>query len=199
MGNSTDVVFCLQAYMNPFARWLDHGRFQCNFCGATSECPREYMCNLGADGRRMDWAQRPELCRGSVEYAAPGELLFTFRMGKLTDAVFCVTAEYMVRPPMAPALMFCIDVSLAAVQVSVVKQSPSHTQIPNHHPITDRSLSIRAVGRDDVGGGGHRANAGLGPRTQTHARGYLHVRQRDSFLPHARRDGDAADVGGARR
>ena len=72
MGNSTDVVFCLQAYMNPFARWLDHGRFQCNFCGATSECPREYMCNLGADGRRMDWAQRPELCRGSVEYAAPG-------------------------------------------------------------------------------------------------------------------------------
>ena len=85
-----------KAYMNPFARWLDHGRFQCNFCGATSECPREYMCNLGADGRRMDWAQRPELCRGSVEYAAP--------------------AEYMVRPPMAPALMFCIDVSLAAVQ-----------------------------------------------------------------------------------
>jgi len=44
----------------------------------------------------------------------------------------------MVRPPMAPALMFCIDVSLAAVQVSV-QQSPSHTQIPNHHPITDRS------------------------------------------------------------
>jgi protein transport protein SEC24 len=64
---------------------------------------------------------------------------------------------------MAPALMFCIDVSLAAVQVSVDKQSPSHTQIPNHHPITDRSLSIRAVGRDDVGGGGDRANAGLVP------------------------------------
>ena len=39
---------------------------------------------------------------------------------------------------MAPALMFCIDVSLAAVQVSA-QQSPSHTQIPNHHPITDRS------------------------------------------------------------
>ena len=165
--------------MNPFARWLDHARFQCNFCGATSECPREYMCNLGADGRRMDWAQRPELCRGSVEYAAP--------------------AEYMVRPPMAPALMFCIDVSLAAVQVSVDKQSPFHTQIPNHHPITDRSLSIRAVGRDDVRGGGDRANAGFRARTQAHARGYLHVRQRDSFLPQARRDGDAADVGRARR
>ena len=85
-----------KAYMNPFARWLDHGRFQCNFCQATSECPREYMCNLGADGKRMDWQQRPELCRGSVEYAAP--------------------AEYMVRPPMAPALFFCVDVSLAAVQ-----------------------------------------------------------------------------------
>ena len=87
--------------MNPFARWLDHGRFQCNFCQATSECPREYMCNLGADGKRMDWQQRPELCRGSVEYAAP--------------------AEYMVRRPMAPALIFCVDVSLAAVQSGAVE------------------------------------------------------------------------------
>ena len=51
------------------------------------------------------------------------------------------------------------------------KQSPFHTQIPNHHPINNRSLSIRAVGRDDVGGGGDRANAGFRARTQTHARG----------------------------
>ena len=85
-----------KAYMNPFARFLDHSRFQCNFCSHVTEVPRDYMCNLGADGRRQDWTERPELCRGSVEYVAP--------------------AEYMVRPPMAPALFFCVDVNPAAVQ-----------------------------------------------------------------------------------
>ena len=85
-----------KAYMNPFVRFLDHTRVQCNFCTHVTECPREYMCNLGADGRRRDWMERPELCRGSVEYNAP--------------------KEYMVRPPMAPALFFCIDVSPGAVQ-----------------------------------------------------------------------------------
>ena len=84
-----------KAYMNPFMRFLDHTRFQCNFCTHVTECPREYMCNLGGDGRRRDWMERPELCRGSVEYNAP--------------------KEYMVRPPMSPALFFCIDVSTAAI------------------------------------------------------------------------------------
>ena len=85
-----------KAYMNPFARFLDHSRFRCNFCSHVTETPRDYACNLGADGRRQDWTERPELCRGSVEYVAP--------------------AEYMVRPPMAPALFFCVDVNPAAVQ-----------------------------------------------------------------------------------
>jgi len=85
-----------KAYMNPYNRWLDHGRFSCVFCAHTTEAPREYMCQLGQDGRRADWAERPELHKGSVEYAAPG--------------------EYMVRPPMAPALFFLVDVNPVAVQ-----------------------------------------------------------------------------------
>jgi len=85
-----------KAYMNPYNRWLDHGRFSCVFCAHTTEAPREYMCPLGADGRRTDLAERPELHKGSVEYAAPG--------------------EYMVRPPMAPALFFLVDVNPVAVQ-----------------------------------------------------------------------------------
>ena len=85
-----------KAYMNPFMRWLDHSRFACNFCGFAGECPREYGCALGADGRRSDWSERPELCKGSVEYVAP--------------------PEYMVRAPMSPALFFCVDVSPRAVE-----------------------------------------------------------------------------------
>jgi len=85
-----------KAYLNPFMRFVEGGRrFQCNLCAFVNECPREYMCNLGPDGRRQDCLERPELCKGSVEYVAP--------------------EEYMVRPPMPPAFFFCVDVTHAAV------------------------------------------------------------------------------------
>ena len=94
-------VRCLRckAYVNPGMRWVDHFRFACNFCAHVSECPREYACALGSDGKRQDWMQRPELCRGSVEYMAP--------------------EEYMVRAPMRPSYFFVIDVSPSAVQSGV--------------------------------------------------------------------------------
>ncbi len=88
-----------KAYMNPFMRFLDHLRFQCNFCSFVTEVPQEYMCNIGQDGRRTDWTERSELCRGSVEYVAP--------------------AEYMVRPPMSPSYLFLIDVTAHAIQSGV--------------------------------------------------------------------------------
>ena len=75
-----------KAYMNPYMRFLDHLRFECNFCYFVTEVPHEYMCNLGANGKRTDWTERQELCRGTVEYVAP--------------------QEYMVRPPMAPTYLF---------------------------------------------------------------------------------------------
>jgi len=64
-----------KAYMNPYMRFVDHLRFECNFCYFVNEAPHEYMCNLGADGKRTDWTERQELCRGSVEYVAPSEYM----------------------------------------------------------------------------------------------------------------------------
>lgn len=85
-----------KAYVNPYMRWVDGGRnMQCCFCGATTEVPQEYQCHIGPDGERRDKFERPELCRGSVEMT--------------------VTAEYQVRPPMAPTHFFLIDVSQPAV------------------------------------------------------------------------------------
>jgi len=97
-NGTTGPVRCgrCKAYMNPFMRFLDHLRFQCNFCSFVTEVPPEYMCNIGHDGRRTDWTERPELCRGSVEYSAP--------------------AEYMVRPPMSPSYLFLIDVTAQSLQ-----------------------------------------------------------------------------------
>ncbi|KAI7835269.1 hypothetical protein COHA_010829, partial [Chlorella ohadii] len=69
-------------------------RYSCNVCAMVNEVPVEYFCTLDAAGRRIDQAERPELCSGSVEYIAP--------------------AEYMVRAPMPPTYVFVIDVSFAA-------------------------------------------------------------------------------------
>jgi protein transport protein SEC24 len=85
-----------KAYMNPFVRWRDGGNaWACSLCGGVNDTARDYFCPTAPDGRRADADERPELCRGSVEYEA-GE-------------------AYMVRPPMAPAYLFLIDASQAAV------------------------------------------------------------------------------------
>ncbi|KAI4313465.1 hypothetical protein L6164_026446 [Bauhinia variegata] len=86
-----------KAYVNPFMKFIDQGwRFICNLCGFTDETPRDYHCNLGPDGRRRDADERPELCRGTVEFVA--------------------TKEFMVREPMPAVYFFLIDVSMNAVQ-----------------------------------------------------------------------------------
>ncbi|XP_017698115.3 protein transport protein Sec24-like At4g32640 [Phoenix dactylifera] len=86
-----------KGYVNPFMRFVDQGRhFTCNLCGFTNETPRDYYCNLGPDGRRRDADERPELCRGTVEFVA--------------------TKEYMVRDPMPAVFFFIIDVTMNAIQ-----------------------------------------------------------------------------------
>ncbi|RWW70264.1 hypothetical protein BHE74_00022066 [Ensete ventricosum] len=54
-----------------------------------------------ASGRRCDLDQRPELCKGSVEFVA--------------------STEYMVRPPMPPLYFFLIDVSVPAVHSGLLE------------------------------------------------------------------------------
>ncbi|THU46580.1 hypothetical protein C4D60_Mb09t06430 [Musa balbisiana] len=75
----------------------ESGPIRCTRCkGFTNDTPRDYYCNLGPDGRRRDADERPELCRGTVEFVA--------------------TREYMVRDPMPAIFFFLIDVSMNAVQ-----------------------------------------------------------------------------------
>lgn len=48
---------------------------QFSVVGFTDETPRDYHCNLGPDGRRRDADERPELCRGTVEFIASKEYM----------------------------------------------------------------------------------------------------------------------------
>ena len=99
------IVRCKKCrlYINPFVQWLDSGRrWCCNICAAMNETPSAYFCHLehGVTGDRRDKYERPELCKGIVEYVAP--------------------SEYMVRPPQPPAYFFVIDVSATAAQCGVL-------------------------------------------------------------------------------
>ncbi|KAF7048208.1 hypothetical protein CFC21_057009 [Triticum aestivum] len=95
-----------KAYINPFMRFVDQGKiFICNLCGFSNDTPREYLCNLGPDGRRRDADDRPELCRGTVEFIA--------------------TKEFLVREPMPAVYFFLVDVSMNAVQTGVTAASCS--------------------------------------------------------------------------
>ncbi|XP_027095162.2 protein transport protein SEC24 C [Coffea arabica] len=95
-----------KAYINPFMKFIDQGRrYICNLCGATNETPREYQCNLGPDGRRRDADERPELCRGTVEFVA--------------------TKEFTVRDPMPAVYFFLIDVSMNSIQTGATEAACS--------------------------------------------------------------------------
>ncbi|GAV90421.1 Gelsolin domain-containing protein/zf-Sec23_Sec24 domain-containing protein/Sec23_trunk domain-containing protein/Sec23_helical domain-containing protein/Sec23_BS domain-containing protein [Cephalotus follicularis] len=111
-----------KGYINPFMKFIDQGkRFICNLCGFTDETPREYHCNLGPDGRRRDADERPELCRGTVEFVA--------------------TKEYMVRDPMPAVYFFLIDVSMNAVQIGATAAACSAiTQVITDLPEGPRTM-----------------------------------------------------------
>ena len=89
-----------RAYANPGWVWHDRtgGRtFTCNLCGSAGDAPPGWGAP-GVDpasGARADAASRPELCCGSVEYAAPPS--------------FCA------RPPRPPSRLFVLDASFGAV------------------------------------------------------------------------------------
>ncbi|XP_047095080.1 protein transport protein Sec24-like At3g07100 [Lolium rigidum] len=101
---SAGVIRCrrCRTYINPYVTFADAGRkWRCNLCSLLNDVPGEYFCALDASGRRYDTDQRPELCKGTVEFVAP--------------------TEYMVRPPMPPSYLFLIDVSVSAVRSGLLE------------------------------------------------------------------------------
>lgn len=85
-----------RAYINPYCKFTDYGRsYTCNICDFSNEVPSEYYCNLDEYGRRRDRLERPELCRGAVDFAVP--------------------KSYSTRPVQNPVYVFALDVSFQAV------------------------------------------------------------------------------------
>lgn len=63
-----------RAYINPFMMFRSGGnKFVCNLCTHPNDTPPEYFCATSPQGIRIDRDQRPELCRGTVEFVCPKE------------------------------------------------------------------------------------------------------------------------------
>lgn len=63
-----------RAYINPFMMFRSAGsQFVCNLCTYPNDTPSEYFCALTPQHVRVDRDQRPELCRGTVEFVVPKE------------------------------------------------------------------------------------------------------------------------------
>lgn len=118
IGGSIIRCKSCRTYINPFVIWEANGRrWTCNLCGFSQGTPESYAAPLDETGKRSDRYDRPELCRGAVEYIAPG--------------------EYMVRPPQPPVFMFVIDVSYTAIitgfldaTVASIKEAIQSGRIP---------------------------------------------------------------------
>lgn len=91
------VVRCVscRAYLNPFVDWVNNGTaWRCNLCGKLNDCGKYQPLN-------PDGSRKTELLHASIEIAAPG--------------------EYMVRQPMPPTFVFCIDVSQKALDAGILQ------------------------------------------------------------------------------
>uniref|UniRef100_A0A7S4DQB5 Uncharacterized protein n=1 Tax=Lotharella globosa TaxID=91324 RepID=A0A7S4DQB5_9EUKA len=90
-----------RAYINPFFRFIDHGRtFVCNMCGSNNKVPEWYFCNLDSAGFRRDRNEKAELCRGSVDFIAPADYCDT----DVTD----------------PCYLFVVDVTYSSLMTGVL-------------------------------------------------------------------------------
>lgn len=94
---SSPILRCTRCrtYLNPYAELIDSGaRWKCNLCYLINDFPTTYDYDPQTQ-QRFDRATKVELHSPVYEFIAP--------------------QEYMVRPPQAPAYVFLLDVTYAAV------------------------------------------------------------------------------------
>lgn len=106
---SSPILRCTRCrtYLNPYAELIDSGaRWKCNLCYLINDFPTTYDYDPQTQ-QRFDRNAKVELHCPVYEFIAP--------------------QEYMVRPPQAPAYVFLLDVTYAAISSGNTKHFMSLT------------------------------------------------------------------------
>jgi len=98
-----------RAYVSPHWMWTQGGASAvCNLCKMTNAVPKEYYCPTDETGLRRDRFEKPELCRGVYEFAAP--------------------SIYSNRAPVTSNIIICLDVSSSSYLSGIFHQVLSSLQ-----------------------------------------------------------------------
>ncbi|EPS99566.1 sec24 protein [Fomitopsis schrenkii] len=108
-----------RGYINPWCKWVAGGmRWRCNLCTHETQVAPEYFCHLDANMTRLDHLQRPELNKGTVDFAVPKEYWAPQpepRIEALYQPIVPTSASES-RPPGPMRYVFAFDISQEAMQ-----------------------------------------------------------------------------------
>jgi len=114
-----------RGYVNPWCTWISGGsKWRCNLCGHQNHVPAEYFCGLDANQVRLDYYERPELSKGTVDFEVTSAYFAAHPPPRMNPSYYSPSQAAdpsSSRQPSPLQVLFVIDVSADAIQCGFTK------------------------------------------------------------------------------